>query len=302
MNIKGGSIVLMMIILSFVFTRYYLCNIRGFCNSDSTADMEVSSDSLIKPTTPLLYSWGNLHPNIDSSFFHIIDSMFKSTPSDEALVLVGDYYEAEKSLDSNLGFKRANAIRNLLAEIYDTTRIVARSNNFSIGDTSSEILFAAIHYETEKKIGLKKSDILQQESTLIQTASSPESDKNLTSEPVYLENTPVAARIERGENDMAIYFASGPSDRTITKDMQAAINKIANDLRLTKSSVLISGYADPNGNENVNLGLALKRADLIKQALIRQGIDEKKIIIESLDYKNTGSNGLNQRKVVIKKL
>ena len=303
MNVKGILIIVLMIILSFVFSKYYVCNIRCLCNEDKVLSQNNSVAAPQRNSILLAYSWMNVQPNIDPLFYETMDSILKVTSPAHKIVIVGEYYTKENSHGSNIGLDRANVLKNNLAERYDTSRFIAKSNSIATKDSTDGVLFNAIHFETFVVTA-------EEESILAAIANSYE-----TPEPVLIQKITTttdnitkspAKPYYRDINSLEINFPKGIGDKTVTKSMFASLDKIANDLRLSKGEVLVTGFADIKGNENVNLGLALERADLIKQALIRKGIDEKKIFIESLEMRSLdNSNDIgnsNEGKVIIKKL
>jgi OOP family OmpA-OmpF porin len=68
----------------------------------------------------------------------------------------------------------------------------------------------------------------------------------------------------------------------LTKEGSKIVSQVAKSLKDEKSyEVLLNGYADTTGNAEYNLVLSRRRADAIRQALIKQGIKQAAISLHS---------------------
>ena len=71
-------------------------------------------------------------------------------------------------------------------------------------------------------------------------------------------------------------FAFNSSD--LTRADKAGLNKAAADIKATKpSKVLVKGYADITGPESYNQTLSQKRAEVVADYLIKEGVCPKKV-------------------------
>lgn len=68
----------------------------------------------------------------------------------------------------------------------------------------------------------------------------------------------------------------------IRKDMLGVIKKNAEWLRRYPVKVVLEGYASAEGTYEYNLNLALRRAQAVKEVLIREGVPTSRIVVSSL--------------------
>ena len=80
----------------------------------------------------------------------------------------------------------------------------------------------------------------------------------------------------RVENGVAVYFALGRSG--LDAAAKATIRRVAQEvLSNARARVIVRGRTDPSGPSRINHRLALERAEAVKQALINDGVDAKRI-------------------------
>lgn len=99
-----------------------------------------------------------------------------------------------------------------------------------------------------------------------------------------------------------IFFADG---RTLVSDAEEKLIQLGNQIKqvlslattLEKQAVIeLTGYTDGLGKENRNLSLRKKRASLVKDKIIEQGVNKEQIIIKPGSFsKEQGTNPLLRR-------
>lgn len=88
------------------------------------------------------------------------------------------------------------------------------------------------------------------------------------------------------QNIGSIHFERGSADVTAE-----AINKVVTAINESKGSIILTGTTSPEGSEGLNKKLAVKRAQSVKNALVKSGVNADRIVIKT-DYDK-------QRSVVI---
>ena len=182
-----------------------------------------------------------------------------------------------------------------MSQQYDTSQFLVSSSLITEGDSATQSHFEAMMVKlvkSEKRI-VHPSSNKEEIHTEIQPSNQVQQ--------IALYDDDIA-------NSIVLPFQKGAITKINTNQFEMQLNKLANELRLTKGVVLVTGYSDSEGDNDVNLGLALERANLIKQMLIRKGIDDHNIIIESMGEahpvadNNTEAGRNRNRRVVIQKM
>lgn len=96
------------------------------------------------------------------------------------------------------------------------------------------------------------------------------------------------AVVETTDNSYTILFKQGKSD-------VGDLSNIAKKLNKTNTSITIVGNTSPEGSEEFNRNLALARANAVKDALVKAGIDEARItVISEYDKQRNATIILNK--------
>ena len=78
----------------------------------------------------------------------------------------------------------------------------------------------------------------------------------------------------------ALYFASG--SKTIETEDIVKLRKIAESIKATPGlRLFVGGYADKSGNPEANRRLSLARATHVKDQLVKLGVDQDSLVVES---------------------
>jgi outer membrane protein OmpA-like peptidoglycan-associated protein len=94
-----------------------------------------------------------------------------------------------------------------------------------------------------------------------------------------------------------VLFATGRSTLSLQADHN--IDKLVEFMRKYSSvNVLVEGYTDSVGKEDMNLALSLKRADAIKEKLVDKGINPQRITTKGYgeQYATADNNTIDGRK------
>lgn len=101
-----------------------------------------------------------------------------------------------------------------------------------------------------------------------------------------------------------ISFATGSSQ--LTPEFRQVLNKIATNLKTyPNTQIVIAGHTDNTGTDAINNPLSLNRATQVRNYLVNQGVDAKRIRVEGLGSKypiannNTAEGRADNRRVEI---
>lgn len=78
--------------------------------------------------------------------------------------------------------------------------------------------------------------------------------------------------VESVDNSYTVFFKQGKSDVSDLSDIAKKLNK-------TDASITIVGSTSPEGSERFNRNLALARANAVKDALVKAGVDKDRITV-----------------------
>ncbi len=233
---------------SVVSWRWYTCGVKGFCGGDAVA--APTNNDMIQPETatqfPLLFSWSSSDPITSTRFSTLRDSLSNEVGANEALTIVGYYTEAEENVSNfaNLGFARAQQVKQLLSTQMDTSQIT----------TAAELLAS--------------SETMQ---------NSPFEGVGFSVVPVIPENAEVVELDDR----TIIYFPFGSSNPEQSEAINQYLTQLAERLNDSDQTVVITGHTDDVGEEQPNQQLGLERANIVKNILTKRGISVERISANS---------------------
>jgi outer membrane protein OmpA-like peptidoglycan-associated protein len=106
-------------------------------------------------------------------------------------------------------------------------------------------------------------------------------------------------------NKTLIYFEYNATKEIDTKEVVAYLANLIEQLKTSDKSVTITGHTDADGNAEFNESLGLKRANRVKDYLMKNGISEDKITVlskgksEPVSSNNTQEGKQKNRRVEI---
>jgi OOP family OmpA-OmpF porin len=207
----------------------------------------------------------NFKDSISSSMNSQIDklSIYLNDNKKKHLNIVGLYNSTEtnNSIFPNLGYARANKIKNYFISKGMSSKYMNVSGKLDddfIPNINTNIFYGPVNFSV---------------TTLKENSNRTEQIKklkdSLTLDPLIL------------------YFKTGANSLTLSKEQR---QKVADLLTYVEKSengkLIVTGHTDNTGLRANNIGLAFKRADFVKDILIKNGISES--------YINTASKGPDQ--------
>lgn len=190
-------------------------------------------------------------------------------------------YRAGTELNFNIGKNKAWAIvvnpsvvwGNNVNDVHGGANLCKNTGNFEI--TTGFVY----HFKTSNgKHSFTKARLY--DDTVVANLSEQVSNLTnaLSEKPKVVEETKIVNKIvvEGIDNSYSVYFSKGSSEI-------GDLTEIAHMLKHTNYPITITGSASPEGSETFNKKLALDRANAVKDALVKAGIDASRITISN-DY------------------
>lgn len=169
----------------------------------------------------------------------------------QLLEIYGHYYPEEATPDGyeNMGFLRANRIKDLLAPDIPADKMVALARRMD-GATPAQ-------------------DDTWQAGTF-----------NMS--PIAREDEPQKAQIvELDKNEIIVRFPFGAATKSLDREVEDYLKTLADRLEATEEKVTIIGHTDSRSSAEFNMGLGQRRADFLKSALVRNGAPADRITTAS---------------------
>ena len=255
MNSKSLLILFLFLIWGSGSTYWYVCKIKGFCEQTPTQRVTVDNNksqqqvSVKKIKHSLLYFLRNQSEPVINDTLQWqaeVKSLKQLQAEGKKLHIEGPYYSGESNPTNfdNLGMARAEALKKLLSGTIADSLIKTQAK---LINSSSSLSPDFIEYDKNWIKWLVDNDFVK----------------------------------EQGQKTI-IYFPYNSTkeikNKAIVSYMDAVVNNMKNHPDI---NILIVGHTDNVGNAVSNKLLGLKRANRIKNWLIRKGIDAKRIITKS---------------------
>ena len=216
----------------------------------------------------------------------------KNSPQSN-LQITGYYTNKEVATfnGKNLGLDRANNVKNYLVkaglnEKQIETKSLQNNNLKVINENVVGAINLSLKIATKPKASTVKSIPVEptaKPTVPIKKATIP--IVKPTPKPTKTQTPLVTKAIE--QETRTVYFKYNSSEIIITKELEKYVEQLKLYLKQnTNKQVVVTGHTDSLGDRQQNVELALKRANFVKQFLIKKGITAKQI--------NTNSEGPNK--------
>ncbi|MEO0731335.1 MAG: OmpA family protein, partial [Bacteroidota bacterium] len=87
--------------------------------------------------------------------------------------------------------------------------------------------------------------------------------------------------IQLGKDEIDILFPFSSSVKDVDPEVDAYLSKLAERLKQTQETVVLTGHTDDVSSNEFNMGLGQRRADFIKDILVRNGAPAGRITTRS---------------------
>lgn len=209
------------------------------------SDQLISSSDLSSETDEgcVLFKWGKSDPILKPCFESLRDSIGKSLKQGKSLELISDFYEQENMVmaSGDLGLVRAMKIKDLFSKNINPELIRIRS--------------------------LPRSDSTGKRNRLLYT---------LHFRQVFMND-----QVKELDTRTLIYFRYASNQQHNDSLVNQYIDDLASRLKNTGDIINLTGHTDDDASAEHNVVLGLKRAQIIKDLLVKRGIKSSRIKIKS---------------------
>lgn len=249
--------ILIMLVLWAVYTLLaWVGCLSGCCSAvqsdtaitttdQATASLE-DGTALVK-RFPIDFQWSSSKPNTNEGFEEQKEQILAQMNPKNILDITGFYYEPENKPDdyANLGFARAEAVKNLLGLDLPEDRIRFHARLLDMDSLALTNNFEGFDYKWI------------------------DPDKRL------------AETVEELSDRTNIRFPFGSIEKDYSPEVDEYLKKLAERVKTTKEQISLTGHTDYVGEEDANRKLGQARAEQIKKLLISLGVDAALISTES---------------------
>jgi len=214
----------------------------------TTTPSEVTEEILAEIRLPLDFKKSDARVNTNEGYPIFKTNIFKNKTADNLLEITGYFSESEENTSTyaNLGLARANAVKELLSKDITPERVRVMAALSPYPEDISNDFVDGVSFKW-----LKKTD---------------------NSVEVFADRT-------------IIRFPFNSVQKITDPVIDDYLNKLAKKVIATKEKISLTGHTDNVGEAEINSQLALRRAKMIRDLLIKKGVNRNQI--------NTYSKGEN---------
>ena len=247
-----NAILILCLILMCILGWFYCQTANECCDvGDAATGAATTENTADAPPTAaevgmedyLMFNWSDGEPVLRDDWDKYKADLIANLPAGQNMEITGLYRSDETNNTSfdNLGLARANKVKSLLSPPIASDRITLQSKLVNDGADKNK-LFTSVDFRNFRK-----------------TASIDQSipDKTVIRFPFNSTNKLSDAEVE-----------------TYLKQVAVRVNQSGEQIRLT-------GHTDDIGSASSNVTLGQRRADIIKNYLVNQGVAASKIITNS---------------------
>lgn len=202
--------------------------------------------------TPYSFNWGSAEPiqKATANWDSLSNALSKGLQSNQNISITGMYRNGEENTSTyeNLGLARANAILTLLG--LDAKKIKLGASKVNAGKRDKDCSFA----------GASVSKLVE--------------SKNVKEEVIKDEYGNMSKRT-------TIYFPFNSTNKLNDGEVESYLNTVAARVKKSGERVQLTGHTDNIGENAPNIALGQRRADIVKDYLIKKGVSPSKIIANS---------------------
>lgn len=248
-------VLLILLVLWTALTAWwYTCEIRCACSFSTKSEVQPvvaapklkSVPPVVKRTeanAPLMFECNSASPILSKAFDELKNKLIGDKAGRNVFQIVGLYsnQETNPSRFANLGLARANSIKKLFEDQ------VAASNINVVGRARNTQLDCSTPFVSSE-----------------------------------MEWRLVSEQVKELDDRTLIYFPKNSTEKNASKEIDDYLEAIAKRMIEEPSWMIgLIGHTDSEGEEKANALLGLDRAATVKEALIKYGVDKKRILVSS---------------------
>lgn len=224
-------------------------------NCCATATADDSSAAVLAPEAiakdrPLTYNWTSSENILGSTWSSYKDSILNSMKPNKVLEITGLYSsdETNNTGKANLGIARADQARQGLGLTPEQVELKSRLVPTTSLDKDNKFVAATFN-------SLIKSENVKEET--------------------------VTDKFGNVSKRTTIYFPFNSTNKLNDSEVENYLNDVAARVKSTGEKVQLVGHTDNVGGDGPNIALGQRRADIVKDYLIRKGVSPSKILANS---------------------
>ncbi|MTB52912.1 OmpA family protein [Lewinella sp. W8] len=247
-------LVMFLVWLAFTAVTFYTCVQPQCCgdadvitNTDETTPAEVTNNyAVVSSLGSADVLTGTEWPALRQ---RLLDQ-YNANPN-QLLEIYGHYYPSEAVPDGyeNMGFLRADRIKDLLVPDIPADKIVTLARRMDGATPAAEDKWQAGTFNM--------------------------------SEPQREDEPDKAEIVELDQNEIIVRFPFGSATNSLDQEVEDYLEKLADRLKATEENVTIIGHTDSRSSAEFNMRLGQRRADFLKDVLVRNGAPADRITTES---------------------
>lgn len=175
--------------------------------------------------------------------------------------------KAGLNFNFNLGQEKAWTVKVSPAVIWNASATGKLDNRYAVGQLTAGVVYHFGNSNKKHYMELPVPVVVEKQVVVEKVV-----EKLVPQRPV-----PARPRPNLG-NGWSVNFEKGSAQLTNPEE----VRKVADAIKATKDvSFRISGFTSPEGSEKVNRELGIARAEALKEALVKEGVEESRIIIDN---------------------
>ncbi len=278
MSVPFKVIIMILVWLLYTIFAYkgcleQCCTLAGV--EEEAAVSAVDSTETSPPVAaryPIDFQWSNAKAFTNDGFDALKQRLLAEMNDGNILEITGLYYEEEPKPENfdNMGFARAEAVKQLLLDSISADRIHTRARLIDETEGVREGYFEATSFKW-----------LEPEKTVEET-------------------------VEELDDRIIIRFAFNSTEKDYDPDVEAYLTKLAERVKQTGEKVSITGHTDNVGSDTTNMALGQRRARQIAGILRDKGVSSDQIITDSkgesqpVDSNDTEAGRHNNRRAEVR--
>lgn len=268
--------------LLYTFLVWKGCSEQLCCDAGEVTP-PIGADSVRR--YPIDFRWDDATAFTNAGYEQLRESVLAAGKgkANGILRITGSYFEGESKPTGyeNMGFARADKVKALFGK--DVDSIYLRANLAKYREDLKQGYFEAVKFDWD--------------TTAIEAALKP------TEQPAPTQDT-TAARNLIAES-IEIRFPFGSTSRVEDPAVESYLNELAKYVKETGDRVSLTGHTDNVGNPETNIVLGRRRANAVRDVLIKKGVPAAQITVDSkgesqpTDTNETEVGRHNNRRVLV---
>ena len=199
-------------------------------------------------TMPLGFKWDDSTPYTTEKFADFKKDLLSKKNEDNLLEITGFYYEEETKPEGadNLGFARAELVKNLLADGIDPERVQIRAR---VQDEKEGV----------RKMYFKGADFRW----------------------IEVEKKDEVVAVDTFPDRTIIRFPYKSTERIRNPQIEKYLKEVAQRVKGTGEQIRLTGHTDNIAEDDYNLDLGRQRAEAIRKLLVSNGVPTGQITVDS---------------------